>query len=177
MNHLIVAFASEAMCRRVSDALAAFSLPVRAVCRTGAEVLRAVEFMGGGAVLCGAKLPDRTADQLYEDLEGQAEMLALAKPEYWELCGNPHIFRVALPINASELASAVQALIQREEQRQPGKANAADQAFVRQAKAQLQRQLGLSEPEAHRYLQKQSMALRRPMARIAEEMLRKNQDS
>ena len=92
MNHLIVAFASEAMCRRVSDALAAFSLPVRAVCRTGAEVLRAVEFMGGGAVLCGAKLPDRTADQLYDDLEGQAEMLALAKPEYWELCGNPHIF-------------------------------------------------------------------------------------
>ena len=153
MNHLIVAFASEAMCRRVSDALAAFSLPVRAVCRTGAEVLRAVEFMGGGAVLCGAKLPDRTADQLYDDLEGQAEMLALAKPEYWELCGNPHIFRVALPINASELA------------------------FVRQAKAQLQRQLGLSEPEAHRYLQKQSMALRRPMAQIAEEMLRKNQDS
>ena len=165
MNHLIVAFASEAMCRRVSDALAAFSLPVRAVCRTGAEVLRAVEFMGGGAVLCGAKLPDRTADQLYDDLEGQAEMLALAKPEYWELCGNPHIFRVALPVNASELASAVQA------------PNAADQAFVRQAKAQLQRQLGLSEPEAHRYLQKQSMALRRPMARIAAEMLRKNQDS
>lgn len=175
MNHLIVAFASEAMSRRVSDALAAFSLPVRAVCRTGAEVLRAVEYMGGGAIICGAKLPDRTADQLYEDLDGQAEMLALAKPENWELCGNPHIFRVALPLSASQLAAAAQALIRREEQRQPARAGDADQALIRQAKALLQQQLGLSEPEAHRRLQRQSMAARQPMVRVAAEIIRKNQ--
>ena len=48
---------------------------------TGAEVIRAVRYMGGGVVVCGVKLPDMTADQLYDDLEGDAYILAAAKPE------------------------------------------------------------------------------------------------
>ena len=48
-----------------------------------------------GAIDAAISENEDITDQLYDDLEGQAEMLALAKPEYWELCGNPHIFRVA----------------------------------------------------------------------------------
>ena len=80
MSRLIVAFESEVTRQRVCELFAASSFPVRASCRTGAEVLRAVHFMGGGVVVCGVKLADCTADQLYDDLDGLACMLVVAKP-------------------------------------------------------------------------------------------------
>ena len=68
MSRLIVAFESEATRQRVCELFAASSFPVRASCRTGAEVIRAAHFMGGAVVVCGVKLADCTADQLYSDL-------------------------------------------------------------------------------------------------------------
>ena len=80
MNHVIVAFESEGASKRVCEMLTAASVPVRAVCRTGAEVIRLVRYMGGGVVVCGVKLADTTADRLYEDLDGQVYVLAVGKP-------------------------------------------------------------------------------------------------
>ena len=57
MSRLIVAFESEVTRQRVCELFAASSFPVRASCRTGAEVLRAVHFMGGGVVVCGVVVP------------------------------------------------------------------------------------------------------------------------
>ena len=110
MSRLIVAFESEVTRQRVCELFAASSFPVRASCRTGAEVLRAVHFMGGGVVVCGVKLADCTADQLYDDLDGLACMLVVAKPNQLEMCENPRIFRLPLPVNQHDLTASVRML-------------------------------------------------------------------
>lgn len=61
-------------------------------------------------VVCGVKLADCTADQLYSDLEGLACMLVVAKPEQLEMCENPHIFRLPLPVNRHDLTASVRML-------------------------------------------------------------------
>ena len=71
MNRLIVAFSSDTAAHRICAWLAQSGFPARTVCRTGAEVVRAVRYMGGGSVICAARLPDYTADELYDDLDGE----------------------------------------------------------------------------------------------------------
>ena len=50
MNRLIVAFSSDTAAHRICAWLAQSGFPARTVCRTGAEVVRAVRYMGGGSV-------------------------------------------------------------------------------------------------------------------------------
>lgn len=171
MNHLIVAFETEAASRRVCELLAASSLPVRSVCRSGAEVLRMVQYMGGGVVICGVKLTDMTADQLYDDLDGQAFLLAAAKPEALEMCENPRIFRLPLPTNRYALAAAVQMLTQLEGMSASAHSRP-DQEIIQKAKILLETNGSMTEEEAHRYLQKRSMQSRRKMAEVAADVVR-----
>ena len=172
MSRLIVAFESEVTRQRVCELFAASSFPVRASCRTGAEVIRAAHFMGGAVVVCGVKLADCTADQLYSDLEGLACMLVVAKPEQLEMCENPHIFRLPLPVNRHDLTASVRMLEQLAEMEQARpQQNAADQELIRQAKIYLQEVRLMTEEEAHRYLQKRSMTTRRKMAEVAAEII------
>ena len=96
MNRLIVAFSSDTAVRRICAWLAQSGFPARTVCRTGAEVVRAVRYMGGGSVICAARLPDYTADELYDDLDGQADLLVIGKPEQLSDCENPAIRRLPL---------------------------------------------------------------------------------
>lgn len=172
MNRLIVAFESETTSKRVCELFAASSIPVRAVCGFGAEVIRMVRYMGGGVVVCGVKLGDITADELYDDLDGAACVLVVAKPEQLENCENPHVFRLPLPVNRYDLASSVRMLTQLSEMNDaPRKPNLAEQEKIRKAKEMLGSTRAMTEEQAHRYLQRQSMAQRRRMAEIADDIL------
>lgn len=167
MNRLIVAFSSDTAARRICAWLAQSGFPSRTVCRTGAEVLRAVRYMGGGSVICAARLPDYTADELYDDLDGQADLLVIGKPEQLIGCENPAIRRLPLPVSRSQLAEAAEALTQAQQARAPAKPSQQDQEIIRHAKALLQAMCGMTEPEAHRYLQRRSMEAHRKMADTA----------
>lgn len=57
MNRLIVAFSSDTAAHRICAWLAQSGFPARTFARTGAEVVRAVRYMGGGSVICAARLP------------------------------------------------------------------------------------------------------------------------
>ena len=162
MNRLIVAFSSDTAAHRICAWLAQSGFPARTVCRTGAEVVRAVRYMGGGSVICAARLPDYTADELYDDLDGQADLLVIGKPEQLSDCENPAIRRLPLPVGRYQLAEAAEALTQA-----PAKPSQQDQEIIRHAKALLQSARGMAEPEAHRYLQRRSMEAHRKMADTA----------
>ena len=162
MNRLIVAFSSDTAAHRICAWLAQSGFPARTVCRTGAEVVRAVRYMGGGSVICAARLPDYTADELYDDLDGQADLLVIGKPEQLSDCENPAIRRLPLPVNRYQLAEAAEALTQAQQARAPAKPSQQDHA-----KALLQSARGMTEPEAHRYLQRRSMEAHRKMADTA----------
>ena len=168
MDRVIVAFETEKTVQRVCETLTVAGIPVRSTCHTASEVIRNVRFMGGGVVVCGAKLPDATADQLTYDLDALACVLVVAKPEQLDFCENPHLFRLSLPINASALAASVRMLSQLSEMNLSAqKPDADERQIIERAKALLQATHGITEPEAHRYLQNQSMKTREKMANVA----------
>lgn len=171
MNRLIVAFTADAVSERVCALLSASSIPVRAVCKSGAEVVRMARHMGGGVVVCGARLSDMTADQLYEDLEGLAYLLVVAKPEQLEHCESPRIFRLPLPVNRYDLTASVNMLEQLSQMNDAPQKPPEERELILKAKARLQREHGVTEEEAHRLLQRLSMERRVKMSQIAAEVL------
>lgn len=159
MNRLVVAFDSENAIARITEMLASSSLIPRSTHRTGADVVRAVRYMGGGTVVCGVKLLDMTADQLHGALDGVAHMLVVGKPLQLEMYAADEVFKLALPVNRFDLSASVRMLLQLEEMNHKRKNQRTSQESQRieQAKYLLETTLSMTEAEAHKYLQKRSM--------------------
>lgn len=148
---------ADAVCR----ALERRGVELRYRCRTGAETIRAVRKMGGGVVVCPFRLPDMTADTLADSIGDSASLLVLDKPSLLELIHSEELFRLAAPAQPSELFGAVNVLLQLDgmrARRTVPRRSAEDERAVARAKELLCSSLGMSESEAHKYLQRRSMS-------------------
>ena len=170
MSRIVVAFENEATLNRVREMLASASIPVRFLNTSGAEVIRSIRFMGGGIVICGAKFADMTADNLYEDLDGSAYMLVVGKPEQLDMCENDGIFKLPLPINRHDLSASVRILEQMADMDLRHRIN---QDEILKAKELLGLHAGMTEGQAHMYLQRKSMNAGVKMVNAAREIIEK----
>ena len=174
MVRTVVAFDNEASRAKISEMLERGGVTVRYRCRTGHEAIRAIKSMGGGVVVCGAKLPDFTADTLAFELHDYAEFLVVAKPAMLELCENEEIFKIATPITGGELIGAVNMLVQMDQQRsrtQIPRRSPEEEALIRKATELLMKKDYMTEDQAHRYLQRKSMAASARMADTAKQVI------
>jgi hypothetical protein len=156
----VVAFDSENAVNGVSEILEKAGITVRYRCRTASAVVRAVNTMGGGVVICGFRFPDGTADTLAEDLGDKALCLVAAKQIHLDMLESEDIFRISLPLKGFQLIGSVNMLLQMDQKLQnstiPRRSPEEDE-LVSRAKELIMAKHGFSEPEAHRYLQKLSM--------------------
>ena len=167
MVRTVVAFESIVALNGVSDMLEKYGITVRYRCRTAPEAIRGIRTMGGGVVICGYKLGDTTAEQLCYDLGDCAVCLMVAKPFQLDMCENRSVFKLALPIKPSEFIGSVNMLLQldnRKAQESIGLRSGDEKELISRAKGLLIRQRGMTEAQAHRYLQKRSMETSSKMA-------------
>lgn len=160
MDNIIVAFENENNRKRICDLLEASGITVRVSCRSGSEAIRAVRKMSGGIVVCGYKLPEMTATDLAYDLSGQAMILVIAPTQQMELCDNENIFKLPTPFSKGDLLSSVRMLLQMEEKHYrsaPPRRTEKDTAEINKAKELLMSRNGMTEQEAHRFIQRKSM--------------------
>lgn len=161
---VVVAFSRPETAQRFAGALEAEGLSVLRVCTAGAQALRALEPCEDAVLVCGARLPDRTADELARDLDGRAAVLVAARPEWLALCEEPSLHRLALPASGTQLAAAVRAAVRPE---RPAPRTADEGRLIDEAKRALMAR-GMTEAEAHRFLQRESMRLGVRMAVCAQ---------
>lgn len=167
---VVVAFSRPETAQRFAGALEAEGLSVLRVCTAGAQALRALEPCEDAVLVCGARLPDRTADELARDLDGRAAVLVAARPEWLALCEEPSLHRLALPASGTQLAAAVRAAVRPE---RPAPRTADEARLIGEAKRALMAR-GMTEAEAHRFLQRESMRLGVRMAVCARMALDRN---
>lgn len=170
MNRVVVAFESEKNRQQTVNLLAAGNIPVRYVCRSGGEVIRAIHTMGGGVIVCGFKLSDMTAAELAINLEGAAQMLLIAPPAQLALCEDEEVFLLPTPVNGGMLCGSVGMLLQIEERRLrkaiPRRTPEED-AVIKRAKQLFMEKSHITEEQAHRMIQRQSMDTGMKMADTA----------
>lgn len=169
MIRTVVAIESRNLSDAVCLALERDGIPVRFRCQTGAEALRALKKMGGGVAVCSFRLPDMTANDLRDCAGGSASVLVVAKPQYLELCRGEDIFKLAVPVRKSELTGTVGMLLRLDGERGSARHRRSpeDEQTIETAKRLLMERNGMTEQEAHRYLQKTSMERCRTMADTA----------
>lgn len=160
METVIVAFESEKSCKRVRELLENSGTAECIVCRSADQVRRMAGKLGGITVVCGYKFPDGSAESLFEDLPPGCTMLMLAVQSLLDLCRNEDIVKLASPVARGDLTASVRLLLQagrRPERVIRPRRSTEEQALIRQAKQMLMERHGMTEEQAHRFLQKKSM--------------------
>lgn len=160
MEKVIVAFESDKSCRRVKEILEGTGTASCIVCKSAAEVKRVVGKQRVATVICGYKFSDESAEGLFEDLPPTCAMLLIAVGSLLELVGSEDIFKLPSPVSKGDLAASVRMLLQmgrRLERFAKPRRSGGERTVIEQAKAVLMARHGMSEEQAHRFLQKKSM--------------------
>lgn len=160
MEQIIVAFESPKSCDRVQEIVENSGTASCIVCRSAAEVKRTVNKQRVSTVVCGFKLPDESAEDLFADLPSSCAMLMVAVQNLLDLCQTDDIFKLASPVSRGDLTASVRMLLQmghRLEKFARPQRSGEEQAIIKEAKGLLMERHGMSEEQAHRFLQKKSM--------------------
>lgn len=156
MERVAVAFENERNARKIREILESSGTASCLLCRSAAEVRRLARKQRLGAVICGFKLADDSCEALRADLPAECAMLMVATRSQLELCGDENIVRLTAPVGRGELLETVQALLQSRPQGGRRRSEG-ERALVEAAKTRLMDCRGLTEEQAHSFLQKQSM--------------------
>lgn len=159
MNHILVAFAGEKTRKHMTDMFDSTGIRVSAACSSGAEVLRWCQRMNGGVILCGFRLHDMGAQELFDNLPEGFSMLMLAPPEQLEAVDYPDIVKIPAPVRKSELIDTLWMLLDQKggDSTPVPKRSDEDKELVRRAKELLMSRNCMTEEQAHRFIQKRSM--------------------
>ena len=174
MENLILVFEKEKTGSRIREIIETASLAQCYLCHSGAEAKRLVYSQNIFCLVCGYKFFDETAESLLEDLPEGCCSLVIAPQNLLELVGNDRIFKLAAPATRGELLASVGTLLQVGRQIEklfPPRRSAEEQEMIERAKRSLMEQKGLSEEQAHRYLQKKSMDLGTKLTKTAQMVL------
>ena len=163
MANIVVAF------RKIEDAKSIRSLLVRngfdvtAVCASGTQAISRTDTLRGGILICGYKLQDMVYSELYDNMPEDFQMLLMARADLLPSLQENNIVCLSMPAKLSELLNTV-AMLEKTVDKAIRKKRAArrnrskeDEEVISQAKALLMDRNNMTEPEAHRYIQKTAM--------------------
>ena len=160
MEQVIVAFENTKNAGRIKDILETSGTASCILCKTADQVRRTVNKLHITAVICGFKLADQSAEALAGDLPPSCAVLVLASQNLLDLLQDDDLFRLPAPVSKGDLTASVRMLLQmgrRLERALRPRRSPEEQALIQQAKALLMDRNGMTEEQAHRFLQKTSM--------------------
>lgn len=146
------------------------------ICVTGAEILRISNERDFGVVICSKQLRDMNYTELGEYLPMYFGMILLTSDASVETPFERCV-KLLFPMKRTDLLSTIEMMTasfhrQRRKRNQiPPKRSKEEMQMIERAKALLMDRNGMSEPEAFRYLQKNSMDYGRSMVESAQMVL------
>ena len=171
MARIVIASAADAAREHLSQLLISSGFSIFRCCASGSELRRTLNECEDGVVIMMGPLPGCKPDELQWDYSERIQILLIAKPVVLESCEAPGIFRLALPASSQAVIGAVDMLNQLHQMRLP-KRMGGEKQIVEQAKQLLMKRQSLTEPEAHRALQKYAMNHGMKMADYAAQIVK-----
>ena len=173
--NIIVAFAKADNAQNIKSILNRGGYDGVVTCSSGVQALSAMDDLGSGVIICGYRLSDMLYSELLDDLPQYFKMLLVAStdkaPSETE---TDRFIYLSTPLQKSDLFSTLNMMIEGV-QRQKKKAkerrmkrSEADRKIIEQAKSLLMERHHMTEPEAHKYLQKCAMDSGTDMLETAE---------
>ena len=163
MISVIVVFPKLEEAKSIKSLLIRSGIDVFAACTTAAQVISYTDDLDYGIIVSGYKLVDMMYNELLEYLPDSFNMLLVASKRYYSECSASDIVCLSMPIRAADLVENVQIMydsLYREMKRKKSKPvvrSEEEKQIIFHAKTMLMRQKGMTEEDAHHYLQKKSM--------------------
>lgn len=178
MLSIIIAFPKIEDANNIKLLLIRNGYEVNATCTTGAQAIAIANELDEGIVISGYRLPD----MLYRELNGYLprgfEMLLITSAQRLSQCSEGNVVSLGVPIKAQDLLNTLQIMTynsmrkKKRERSKPRERTAEELEIVHRAKIVLMERNKMSEEEAHRYIQKNSMDSGTNLVEMAEIILR-----
>jgi response regulator NasT len=161
--NIIVAFAKQADVMNFKSILSRGGYDSVKTCTSGVQALSAMEDLGSGVIICGYRLSDMLYTELLQDLPPYFQMLMVGSTDKAPDFSSDSLVYLATPIKKSDLFSTLELMIEgvtrkkkKAKERRLAR-TAEDKKTIEAAKAILMERHHMTEPEAHKYLQKCAM--------------------
>ncbi|MGN1097867.1 MAG: ANTAR domain-containing response regulator [Clostridia bacterium] len=166
MKSVILAFQNPDAANTIQRVVQLGGYGVSGICSGGAEVLRMLEWTSASAVICGYRLKDTTAAELFQNLPQGIGMLVLLSQNQADNVDMPYgIQSLNLPVSRTELLDTLKTVImindrpstkKSGEDTRPGRSEE-DKKTIVLAKELLMEHSNMTEDQAHRFIQRVSM--------------------
>lgn len=167
MKDIIIAYPVKDTALQIRSLLESEGLHVSYVCALGSSVLGIAQELKEGVIVCSSILSDMSAGNIAEHLPVGFDVVALSKNGRESYMGN--LINLTLPINKNEfletvavLAYSKSAFTRRRED---------EQDYISNAKLILMNSRGISEIQAHKFLQQESMKTGKKIVQLAKEII------
>lgn len=163
MTSIIVVLPKIEDAKGIKNVLVRSGYTVTAVCTTGAQAISHVDGLNDGIVICSYKLMDMMYSDIRDCLPPGFEMLLIASQNLIQDCYGNDIVCLSMPLKVHDLIDTVGMMVEGIERRRrkarlkPKIRSAEEEAAIKEAKELLMARNHMTEEEAHRYLQKNSM--------------------
>ena len=160
--NIIIAFAKETDQRNFKSILSRGGYDKIITCSSGVQALSAMEDLGSGVIICGYRLSDMLYSELSHDLPQYFQMLLIASPSKNPIITD-NIVYLPTPLNKDVLFGTLNIMLEgisikrkKSKERRLNR-SAEDMKIINMAKEILMDRHKMTEPQAHKYLQKCSM--------------------
>ena len=176
MSYIVIAMAKNGDAIRLKDIIQSGRILEEVIiCQDGSDVLRVAREQDVNLVICTSRLSDMRYEELASYLKSTEKMLLLTR-EPTMITMSDNIRTLQIPFKSSDFLATIKSLIPtRYYERAKGskKRSLEDQMLIDSAKQLIMERERLSEPEAHRYMQKISMDTGLDLVQIARQLLNK----
>lgn len=167
MKDIIIAYPVKSVAMQLRSMIEDEGFHVSYVCARGASVLSIAQGLNEGVIICASILSDMSAGVLAENLPVGFDIIALSKNGAESYMGN--LISLPLPVNREEFLNTVAVLVSARSGFTRRKDNESE--LISNAKTVLMNQRNITETQAHKYLQSQSMKTGKKMVELAREII------
>lgn len=183
MSNIVIAFHKKEVAQSIKKILAQSGYNVQAICTSGAQALESVNHLESGILICGVRFADMMYTEIYDYLPPEFQMLLIASNGSIQEREVKNLVSLALPMKVHELLQTVEMMegeIQRRRKKmrqKPKIRSDEERQIIQEAKELLMSRNGLSEQEAHHYIQKRSMDNGTGLVEVSQMILSLMQDT
>lgn len=167
MKDIIVAYPKKDIALKMRSFLVSEGFNVSHVCALGSSVLSIAGDLCEGVVVCAAVLSDMSASNLAQQLPVGFDVISISKNGKEDYTGN--LINMPMPLHRDDFLQTVSVLVSTRSSFNRYDRN--DSELLSTAKLILMNSKDITESQAHKYLQKESMRTGKKILDLAKEII------
>ncbi len=167
-NDVFIAFSNKKTALSIAKTVLGGGYNVAAAVLNASDLIHKINFYESGIIICGCRFGDGNINTLSASIPDSFRIISIGTHEQLQYCDESRMLTLSVPLNSAALLAYIDMLrVETRSRRSPD-----EEALINRAKRYLIAYKGMTEPQAHKFLEKKSMDSGRTITEIAKAVLR-----